>query len=81
MSQSYRKQRDPCEVCGVPAAAHPKCRACWIGAGPGHLEPRLDEDGLCGNCAWVAKKNLGKRDTRNTMSPLDMANGTPICRG
>lgn len=44
-----------CPVCGVSDDTHPKCRDCWIGIGPGHLEPCL-QDGLCGNCTWLAQK-------------------------
>lgn len=43
-----------CVLDGLPLCSHPRCRACGILVGPGHIELRLEARGRCASCSQLS---------------------------
>ena len=64
--EGHREQAQPgeqCQICGLPLASHPRCPACTILVGPGHLEERLHA-GLCSSCLRYRQRRARRLRTR-----------------
>jgi len=64
----YRSVTGKCETCGAEMDNHPKCGACGILCGTGHLEGLPSPyrgHGLCGHCvaSWKRLDQLVGRET------------------
>ena len=71
-----------CDICGVPLEEHPKCEACGILVGPGHVSGVLEEfrgHKICTDCRWYWQK-LEKLEGKE-VAWAKMGHITPQCLG